>query len=143
MTSESAARRRVLVVDDNRDAAESLEMLLQLLGYDSRAACNGREALALAPEYRPDIVLIDLGMPGMDGYEVARALRAMAGFDEVLLVALTGYGSEEDRRLTRDAGIDRHLIKPVDLAALQSVLATPGTARGPAPPAAGPPPTAL
>lgn len=115
--------RRVLVVDDNRDAAESMRMLLQVLGHETRAAFDGRDAVAIATEYRPEVVLLDLGMPGMDGYELARALRGLPGFEHVTLVALTGFGSEEHRLRTIEAGIDRHLVKPVEIAALQHALA--------------------
>jgi CheY-like chemotaxis protein len=115
--------RRVLVVDDNHDAAESMRMLLQVLGHETRAAYDGNDAVAIAAEYRPDVVFLDLGMPGMDGYQLARALRVLPGFENVTLVALTGFGSEEHRRKTIEAGIDRHLVKPVELAALQRALA--------------------
>jgi two-component system CheB/CheR fusion protein len=115
---------RVLIVDDNNDAAETLGMMLGTLGdIEIQTASNGSQALAAAAEFRPDVVLLDLRMPGMDGYEVARRLRSEPWGKELLLVALTGWGQAEHRRLTREAGFDRHLVKPADLGALRSVLA--------------------
>jgi PAS domain S-box-containing protein len=119
----SAGRRRVLVVDDNTDAARSLAHLLGILGYQARAAHDGTAALAEAATFRPDVVLLDIGMPGMSGYELARRLRRLPGVSGALLVALTGWGQDEDRRRSREAGIDFHLVKPVDVAALQQLLA--------------------
>jgi PAS domain S-box-containing protein len=121
-------RRRVLVVDDNTDAADSLALLLRLAGQDVRAAYDGPSALALAGEFRPELVFLDIGMPGMDGYEVARRLRQQPGVDGLTLVALTGWGQEEDRDRSREAGFDLHLIKPVEPGALDRLLAAQGTA---------------
>jgi CheY-like chemotaxis protein len=112
-----------LIVDDNRDAAESLGRLLRHLGHDVRVTFDGQEALAQAATYRPAVVLLDIGLPGLDGYQVARAMRAQPGWDAVKLVALTGYSSAEARRQSRQAGFNAHLIKPVDLNELQAVLA--------------------
>ncbi len=120
---------RVLVVDDNVDAAESLATLLRLEGQDVRVAHDGPAALEAAPAYRPDVVFLDIGMPGMDGYEVARRLRREPGLEGVLLVALTGWGQDEDRRRSREAGFDEHLVKPVDPAAVATLLHA-GQARG-------------
>ncbi|POR53519.1 PAS/PAC sensor hybrid histidine kinase [Paraburkholderia eburnea] len=106
--------RRVLVVDDNRDAAESLALLLSIAGHDVRVAHAGEEALALAGVFRPQTVLLDLGMPGLSGYDVARALRAMPDSADMVVVALTGWGQEEDRRKTGAAGFDWHITKPAD-----------------------------
>jgi two-component system CheB/CheR fusion protein len=114
--------RRVLVVDDNRDAAESLGALLKLLGAEVRVAFNGPEALEALRTYQPGVMLLDIGMPGMDGYEVARRVRQQPEFRHVTLVALTGWGQEEDRRRSAAAGFDYHLIKPADLDALQTIL---------------------
>jgi CheY-like chemotaxis protein/anti-sigma regulatory factor (Ser/Thr protein kinase) len=114
--------RRVLVVDDNRDAAESLGMLLKLLGADVQVAYNGVDALRLFAEYQPAVVLLDIGMPGMDGYEVARRLREMPGSAGVSLIALTGWGQAEDRYRSESAGFDHHLVKPADIQTLQNVL---------------------
>jgi signal transduction histidine kinase len=115
-------RLRVLVVDDNRDAAESLAAILDLLGHEVRTALDGTQALQAVAELRPQLVLLDIGMPGMDGYEVARVLRAEAGPSAPTLVALTGFGQEEDQRRARAAGFDRHLTKPADLDALRELL---------------------
>jgi signal transduction histidine kinase/DNA-binding response OmpR family regulator len=117
--------RRVLVVDDNRDAAESLALLLDVAGHQSRVAHDGPSALAAADEYSPEVVLLDIGLPGMDGYEVCRRMRARPATRRALLVALTGYGQEEDQRRAREAGFDHHLIKPADLEVLAGLLASP------------------
>jgi signal transduction histidine kinase len=115
--------RRILVVDDNVDGAEALAKLLGLSGHQTFTAYDGREALAAARLHRPDAVLLDIAMPGMDGYELARRLRQEAGLADVLLVALTGFGQDEDRRRSREANIDHHLVKPVDPDVLQRLLA--------------------
>jgi PAS domain S-box-containing protein len=117
-------RKRVLVVDDNDDAADSLGMLLEFLGLDVRIARGGAEALASFADYDPALVLLDIGMPGMDGYEVARRLRR--GYPErtVPIVALTGWGQDEDRRRAAEAGFNHHLVKPAELEALQQLLAS-------------------
>jgi signal transduction histidine kinase len=114
--------RRVLVVDDNRDAADTLGAMLQMIGVDARVAYDGKAALEAVEGFRPAVVVLDLGMPGMDGYAVARAIRERAHLNDVRLVALTGWGQERDRALTRQAGFDHHLIKPVDIDAMQAVL---------------------
>ena len=115
---------RILVVDDNRDAADSLGMLLQCLGADVRVAHDGVEALNAVATYQPAVVLLDIGMPGMDGYEVARRIRHSFPERRTPLVALTGWGQEEDRRRARDAGFDHHLIKPAAMETLQALLAS-------------------
>jgi CheY-like chemotaxis protein len=117
--------RRVLVVDDNADSAESLVMLAGMWGHEAREAHDGPTALAVASEFRPDVVLLDIGLPGMTGYEVARRLRATPGLESILLVAMTGYGQDKDRRRSADAGFDLHLVKPVDPATLRKLLDTP------------------
>jgi PAS domain S-box-containing protein len=116
-------RRRVLVVDDNVDAAESLQMLLALGGVDARLAHNGAEALAVAEAWRPDLVFLDIGLPDMSGHDVARSLRARPGGAEPVLVALTGWGSQRDQELAREAGMDLHLTKPVGPDDLERALA--------------------
>jgi len=121
---EGLPQRRVLVVDDNRDAAESLGTVLELLGAQVRLAHAGPEAIEAVAAYRPSVVLLDLGMPGMDGYEVARRLRARQGGAPLSIVALTGWGQDEDRRRTLEAGFDHHLVKPADIEQLQSLLAS-------------------
>lgn len=125
LTSSSTPPRgtRVLVVDDNRDGAESLAELVEQWGYEVRCEESGRLGLSAAAEYQPGVVLLDIGMPGMDGYEVARRLRAAPETRQTVIVALTGYGQEEYRRLSRDAGFNYHLVKPVEPEELRSVLA--------------------
>lgn len=115
---------RILVVDDNRDAADTLAMLLKIKKYDAHTRYGGMEALDAVADLRPDAVLLDIGMPGMDGYETARRLRQLPQGQSVLLVALTGYGQDDDRRRSREAGFDAHLTKPVDLKDLEGVLTT-------------------
>jgi PAS domain S-box-containing protein len=133
------APRRILVVDDNRDAAESLGMLLEMIGNEVRLAHDGLEAVTAAAEFRPDVVLLDLGLPKLNGYEAARAIREGTGGDGVLLVALTGWGQEEDRRRSRAAGFDHHLTKPVDFEALRKLLASVDAAAEPRRPSAAAP----
>lgn len=118
-----APRRRILVVDDNRDAAATLAMVLKFLGHEVRTAHDGEAGLAAAAEYRPDLVVMDLGMPRMDGYEACRRIRAESWGGDPFLVALTGWGSVDDQRRARDAGFDRHLVKPVDADALSKIIA--------------------
>jgi len=113
---------RVLVVDDNKDAAESLAMLLQLLGHSVRTTSDGPKALQEAQSHRPDLILLDIGMPGMDGYEVARRLRQLEESRDAMIVALTGWGQLEDRRRSREAGFDHHMVKPPDLAEVERML---------------------
>jgi PAS domain S-box-containing protein len=127
LTAPSAAigGRRILVVDDNIDAAESLAVMLRLHGQNVRVVHSGPAALEAAGGQVPDIVFLDIGMPGMDGYEVARRLRCQRGLDATTIIALTGWGQEEDRRLAREAGFDHHLVKPVEPKVLQQMLALP------------------
>ena len=115
---------RALIVDDNVDAAASLSLLLQLGGHSICTAHNGADALKLAPEFKPDVVLLDIGMPGMDGYEVARALRANPEVGHPVLVAVTGWGDAEDRLKSKAAGFDEHLTKPVDISMIELLFAT-------------------
>jgi CheY-like chemotaxis protein len=117
-----ARRLRILVVDDNADSAESLAMVLNLAGHEARTAHSGVAALKLARDFQPEAVLLDIGLPTMDGYEVARQIRASYGARPVTVIAMTGYGSEEDRRKSREAGFDIHLVKPLDLASLSRTL---------------------
>jgi CheY-like chemotaxis protein len=121
----------VLVVDDNRDAADITHALVEAWGHAVRVAYDGRSALEIAAEFRPDVVLLDIGLPGMDGYEVAARLRSEAGCATTVLVAFTGYGQEEDRRRVRNAGFDEHLVKPVDPATLEALLQSKAPARAP------------
>jgi CheY-like chemotaxis protein len=111
-----------MVIDDNRDAAESMSMLFELWGHEVVCAYDGRAALAAAAKYRPDAVFLDIGLPGMDGYEIAERLREQPESAHTVLVAITGYGQDEDRRRSREAGIDHHLVKPVAPETLQRLL---------------------
>ena len=118
-----ATARRILVVDDNRDSAESLAMLLKLTGNETHTAYDGLEAVKAAAMFKPEVVLLDIGLPKMNGFEAARKIRADAWGKTMVLVALTGWGQEEDREKSREAGFDGHLVKPVDHAALTKLLA--------------------
>ncbi len=113
---------RLLVVDDNQDAAVSLAMLLQLQGHEVRVAHSGMAALEMTRSYLPHVIFLDIGMPGMDGYEVARRMRQQPGLENVVLAALTGWGQQEDRRRTSEAGFNHHLVKPPEPTALAGVL---------------------
>jgi CheY-like chemotaxis protein len=113
---------RILVVDDNRDAAATLAMVLEELGAVVSVAHDGDAALAAYGQGKPDVVLLDIGMPVMDGYDVARRLREQDGDHRAVLVALTGWGQEGDRRRAREAGFDHHLVKPAKLPALRALL---------------------
>jgi CheY-like chemotaxis protein len=113
---------RVLIADDNHDAAVSLSMLLQAMGHDTRVVHDGVEALEEAEIFRPDIVLLDIGMPRLDGYETARRLASQPWAAATQIVAVTGWGQETDRQRAKDAGFHRHLVKPVDLDALREVM---------------------
>ena len=113
---------RVLLVDDNVDARDSLAMLLRLWGHEVVVAHDGPAALQAAAGQSPQVALLDISLPGMDGYELARRLRSQPGLGPVVLVALTGWGHEEDRRRSQEAGYDHHLTKPVELSALQDLL---------------------
>jgi CheY-like chemotaxis protein len=118
--------RRVLIVDDNEDAAQSLAMLLRMLGQDVRTAPDGPTALDVAGAFQPDIAFLDIGLPGMDGYELARQLRGTPGAEAALLVALTGWGQDDDRRRSRDAGFDHHVTKPANPGTLAALLTQAG-----------------
>jgi CheY-like chemotaxis protein/two-component sensor histidine kinase len=117
-----AAKRRILVVDDNVDALESLGRLVALLGNEVRRAHDGLEAFEIAQTFQPDIVLMDLGMPTLNGYGAARRIRQEPWGREMVLVATTGWGQDDDRRRTAEAGFDCHLVKPITMAALQELL---------------------
>ena len=113
---------RILVVEDNRDTAETMEMLLELLGHRVRIAHDGVAALDAARAMVPDLMLVDIGLPGMDGYEVARHVREDRRLDDVVLVALTGYGRHEDKQRAVAAGFDHHLVKPIDADGLGDLI---------------------
>jgi CheY-like chemotaxis protein len=124
----TSAKRRVLVADDNEDSAETLSLLLKALGNDVRAVHDGQRAVEEAESFRPDVALLDIGMPGLDGYEAARLIRAQPWGRQIVLIALTGWGLEEDVQKAHEAGFDRHLLKPVDIGPLQEAMAS--AARG-------------
>ena len=111
------------MVDDNHDAADSLGMLLRGSGNDVRTAYDGKTALAAAGEFRPEAILLDLGLPGLSGFEVARRIRKESWGEEIRLIALSGWGQEDDIRRTREAGFNAHMIKPPDYPALLALLA--------------------
>ena len=124
-----AVALRILVVDDNRDSATSMAKLLTMTGYQTHIAFDGVEAVEAAEKFRPDVVLLDIGLPKMNGYEVARTIRQQPWGERPLLVALTGWGQEEDRQKSKDSGFDAHMVKPVEFKALIKVLAESGTHR--------------
>ena len=115
-------RRNILIADDNQDALESLALMLRMEGHEVPCASDGEEALVLAGQRRPEIVVLDVGMPKLDGCEVARRIRAESWGRGAVLVALTGWGQDIDRRRSREAGFDMHLVKPVDPATLCDML---------------------
>lgn len=115
--------RRILVVDDNRDSATSLAMLMELTGNETHTAHDGEEAVEAAATFRPDVILLDIGLPKLNGYEAGRKIRQQPWSKGMVLVALTGWGQEEDRQRSREAGFDGHLVKPVDLSDLEKLLA--------------------
>lgn len=120
--------RRVLIVDDNADAAESLSMLLTFQGHETQVAYSAREALGCIAAFGPEVALLDIGLPEMTGYELATRLRELPRMGALRLIALTGYGQMEDQQRALASGFDAHMVKPVDLAALERVLGEPPTA---------------
>src|SRR6185369_6208854 len=118
----SGSQRRILVVDDNCDSASSMAMMLELLGNEVRTAHNGLEAVDLAEEFRPQVVLMDIGMPQLNGYEATRRIRDQPWGRDMTIIALTGWGQETDRALSKEAGCDGHLVKPVNLTDLEKLL---------------------
>lgn len=114
--------RRVLVADDNLDALNSLAMLIELAGHEVRKAADGCEALDVAEQWRPDLALLDIGMPGLDGYEVVRRIRAQSWGSGMQLIAISGWGQAEDRRRAMEAGFDMHFVKPIGFETLNELL---------------------
>ena len=112
----------MLIVDDNLDAVTTMKLLLEIRGFEAATAANGPEALRLLPEFLPDVILLDIGLPGMDGYEIARRVRRMETGEEVKIIATTGYAHDEDRQLATEAGFDYHLTKPVNFKTLEELL---------------------
>ena len=121
MQAQSSPGRRVLVVDDNEDAADSLAMLLSVRGDEVRIAYDGAQAVAAEHDFNPAVVLLDIGLPKLSGYDVARSIRSSRG-DDVLIIAITGWGQEDDRRRAREAGFDHHFTKPVDFEMLLDLI---------------------
>jgi CheY-like chemotaxis protein len=126
--------RRILVVDDNRDAAESLMTLLEIAGHDVRFTLDGEAAIAIAERFRPDVMILDLGMPTVSGYDVARRIHDRPWGKQVYLVALSGWGQEDERLRTRAAGFHAHFVKPIAPEALSRALEASSTGREPLPP---------
>lgn len=122
MPRPQSPRLRILIVDENVDAARILGVLCEHMGHECSFAYDGVAALEAARRLRPHVILLDLGLPGMDGFEVARQLRADVAFRDVLIIAVTGFAGEEDRTRSREAGIDHHLVKPADPAFIESLL---------------------
>lgn len=123
-SSDTALRRfRILVVDDNHDSALSLAMVLTIMGHETRTAHDGETALATAEQFTPDVVLLDIGLPKMNGYEVAQRIREQAWGVGMFLIAVTGWGQAEDRARSKEVGLNMHMVKPVEPSALQAVLA--------------------
>lgn len=122
--NRDAAALRVLVVDDDPDCATSLSMLMRIIGYDVRVAADGVAALDVAEEFHPEVVLLDIGMPRMDGHEAARLIRGRPWGKHTVLIATTGWNQEADQRESREAGFDHHLVKPLDPIALIQLLAS-------------------
>ena len=121
---ETEVKSRILIVDDNKDLANSLGRLLTILGHEVEVVCDGRRGIEIARSYRPEVVLLDIGLPLLDGYQVARTLRE-EGFHDTIIIAVSGYGQEEDRERSREAGMDHHLTKPVDVQTLSALISQP------------------
>jgi CheY-like chemotaxis protein len=126
------AKLRVLVADDNRDSAESLALLLAAKGHEVRTEFDGERAVEAAEAFRPHVVLLDLGMPRLDGYEAARRIRALPEGRDVVLIAQTGWSQPEDRRRSQEAGFDHHVVKPIPSGSLEKLFARPRRAEPPA-----------
>jgi CheY-like chemotaxis protein len=129
---DPADMRRILIADDSRDTADSLALLLRTYGHEVRVAYNGVSAFDEASVWKPDVVILDIGMPGPDGYEVCRRIRSEAWGESMLILAHTGWGKESDRQRAQQAGFDRHFVKPVDWTEHRGFLCSrrPGTAAG-------------
>ena len=125
VTPGAAPRRfKILVVDDNHDSALSMAMMLQIMGHDTRTAHDGESAVSTAETFLPDVVLLDIGLPKLNGYEVAQRIREKAWGESMFLIAVTGWGQDEDRQRSSEVGLNLHMVKPVEPAALEKLLAT-------------------
>jgi CheY-like chemotaxis protein len=121
-SADGRRHSRILVVDDNRDLAQGLARLLRMLGHEVKVAHDGPEGIEAARDYRPDVILLDIGLPRLDGYSVARALRQEEAFRDTLIIAISGYGQEEDRLRSIEAGMNHHLTKPVDITTINELI---------------------
>jgi CheY-like chemotaxis protein len=121
-TRQVDVKRRILVVDDNQDTADSLALMLEALGHEARTAYDGARAIVVADEFRPDVILMDIGMPRFNGFQAAQRIRAQPWADRVVLIAITGWARDEDKRCSKEAGFDAHLTKPIDLELLFRLL---------------------
>ena len=131
ITRHAGLPRRILVADDNRDNAESLSTLLTITGHETRMAHDGVEAVEAAEQFRPDLILLDIGMPRMNGYDACRRIREQEWARSMVIVALTGWGQEEDRNRSKEAGFDHHMVKPVEYHALMKLLTESAEASSP------------
>jgi CheY-like chemotaxis protein len=122
-TADPGAKRRILVADDNDDSVASMALMLKILGNEVRTASDGREAVEVAETFQPKLILLDIGMPQLNGYEACRAIRQKPWGADVIIVALTGWGQEDDKQKAREAGFNHHLVKPVGLDAIRKLLA--------------------
>ena len=122
LTEEKSQHYRVLVVDDNKDCAKTMTWVMEMLGHTAQMALDGQSAIALAKSFRPDVVLLDIGLPEMNGYEICQAMRKESILHKTLFIALTGWGQKEHRERTKEAGFDYHLVKPVDIAMLKNIF---------------------
>ena len=118
-----AHRFKILVVDDNHDSALSMAMMLSIMGHDTRTAHDGESAVATAETFLPDVVLLDIGLPKLNGYEVAQRIRGTAWGESMYLIAVTGWGQDEDRQRSTEVGLNQHMVKPVEPSALEKLLA--------------------
>jgi CheY-like chemotaxis protein len=121
-------KHRILVVDDNRDSGDSLSMLLRVRGHDVRTARDGLQAIEMTPDFQPSVILMDIGMPELNGYDATRHIRALPSGKDVMIIALTGWSQPDDFRKSTEAGCSAHLVKPVDFGELEQLLAAYSTA---------------
>ena len=119
----SLIKRRILIIEDNIDSAKTTQKLLELQGHKVQVAFGGQSGIKIAQTFRPDVIILDIGLPSMDGYEVAKRLRRLPETEGALLIALSGYGQAEDRKKSKEAGFDHHLVKPADMDQLQAFIA--------------------
>jgi CheY-like chemotaxis protein len=131
-TTKQADKNRILIIDDNKDLATSLARLLRLLGYEVEVVFDGWQGIELARTFQPRVVLLDIGLPNFDGYQVARVLR-QEGFVDTVIIAVSGYGLEEDQRRAREAGMNYHVTKPVDVRTIADLIGAPGGSPAPSP----------